>query len=116
MKLFHTYKSKMISATTTSATDGASKAMIIQLQRPTLFTFKPGQYAYIRHCDIDSHWHPFSIASDPDSAHLEFFIGVEGKETSWTSKLNSFVEDGRVNDTQFEIMGPYGSPLGKAGK
>jgi NAD(P)H-flavin reductase len=49
---------------------------ILKMNRPVLFRFKPGQHAFLRVPAIDGHWHPFSIASGPDSSILEFHIKV----------------------------------------
>ena len=40
---------------------GGSRMIILKLQRPTLFEFKPGQYAFLRLNELDSHWHRKSI-------------------------------------------------------
>lgn len=42
--------------------------------------------AFLRVESIDRTWHPFSIASDPDSNKVEFYIEVFG-EGSWTDRL-----------------------------
>jgi hypothetical protein len=51
----------------------------------SLFEFKPGQYAYYVSVSSIRLWHPFSIASGPDSPFIEFYIEVF--EQSWTGKL-----------------------------
>lgn len=53
-----------------------SKMIILKMNRPTLFIFKPGQYAFLRVCGIDRAWHPFTIASAPRSNTVEFYIEV----------------------------------------
>lgn len=125
MRYFQKYRTPLVSATTIDADINSeshankNKAMILRIRRPALFTFKAGQYAYLRFNKIDNkNWHPFSIMSDPDSQQLEFFIGVVGDNDSWTSKLyeelkkydNDNTDPGKV---EFEVMGPYGNSLGK---
>lgn len=61
---------------------------------------------------IDIHWHPFSIASSPACAYLEFYIEVFDDSEAWTKKLWELVEDDNANLT-FEVMGPYGTSLAK---
>ena len=107
------------------------KAMILRIQRPTLFDFEAGQYAYIKCSAIDNHWHPFSIMSDPDNTEtLDFFVGVVGKESrSWSDRLFTFINEyqqqssnksfGSINQQppiMFEVQGPYGSRLGDTEK
>lgn len=89
-----------------------AKMVILSLTRPTLFDFKPGQYAFLRIRDVeDSQWHPFSIASGPDSSCLDFYIEVSG-EGSWTSKLwNILSEDGVQLEMSVELMGPFGTGM-----
>jgi len=85
--------------------------IILKMQRPTLFVFQPGQYAFLRLDSIDRSWHPFSIASEPDSSIVEFYIEVFG-EGSWSerlwTKLNSHNKRQSLN---IELMGPYGTAL-----
>lgn len=54
--------------------------------QPALFQFEPGQYAFLRVSGIDRAWHPFSIASEPKSDTVEFYVDVFGKG-SWTEQL-----------------------------
>ena len=116
MHMNHRYDTKLISSSVVSGSNG-SKLIIFKVQRPALFYFKSGQYAYIRIGAINNQWHPFSIASCPDSPHLEFYIEVyEG--TAWTRKLwdlldkiSSNSEKVGVEDLKIEVMGPYGSSL-----
>ena len=85
--------------------------IILKMRRPTLFVFQPGQYAFLRLDSIDRSWHPFSIASEPGSSIVEFYIEVFG-EGSWTerlwTKLNSHNKRQSLN---IELMGPYGTAL-----
>jgi predicted ferric reductase len=114
--LNHHYKVKLESS---SATTGkGSKMVVLKMRRPTLFDFKPGQYAYLRLSFIDSSWHPFSIASGPDSPFIEFYIEVFN-DKSWTGKLWQLINDNRAEEGRtgstlridVDIMGPYGTGL-----
>lgn len=108
MHMNHRYDTKIISSSVVWGSKG-SKLIILKVQRPALFEFKSGQYAYIRIKEINNQWHPFSIASRPDSSILEFYIQVfEGK--AWTKKLWDLF-DVDVHNTKIEVMGPYGTSL-----
>lgn len=99
-----------------------SKMIILKTKRPALFRFKPGQHAFLQIRDLknDSSWHPFSIASDPDSSYLEFYIEVQGIK-SWSGKLWKLLEKHDNDDNSnklkvdIDIMGPYGTSLAKLG-
>jgi NAD(P)H-flavin reductase len=92
--------------------------VVLKMRRPTLFDFKPGQYAFLRLSFIDSSWHPFSIASEPDSPYIEFYIEVFD-EQSWTGKLWQLINDNRAEEGRtgsalrihVDLMGPYGTGL-----
>jgi predicted ferric reductase len=71
MYLNHHYKAKLVASSATAAAKGRAKMVILKMRRPTLFAFSPGQYEFLRLSCIDSSWHPFSIASGPDSPFLE---------------------------------------------
>lgn len=116
MYLNHRYKARLVSSSTIEGSSEC-KMMIIRLLRPDLFCFKPGQYAYLRLSSIDSTWHPFSIASGPASAYLEFYIEVFGTN-SWTSKLWDILEsdnNGGYSEKfiELEVLGPCGTRLAK---
>ena len=66
--------------------------------------------AYLRMCSIDNHWHPFSIASAPESDCLEFCIEDCGKG-SWTNKFSDAVQGVALDSIQIEVLGPYGTPF-----
>ncbi|CAB9511565.1 generating NADPH oxidase heavy chain subunit [Seminavis robusta] len=120
MALNHRYKTPLV-ASSVVQDNGGSKMVILRLRRPVLFHFKPGQYAQLRLPEIDRHWHPFSIASGPGSACLEFYIEVfdkKGEEpsTSWSHKLWELLQtqvEGDGRRIEFEVMGPYGTALAK---
>jgi predicted ferric reductase len=116
MHINHKYRTRILSSSALIASNGA-KMIILKLRRPALFQFKPGQYAYLRLPKIDTHWHPFSIASDPGSSELQFYVEVFGA-TSWTGRLWDMLEldeAGGVSHRQIEmdIMGPVGTHLAK---
>ena len=116
MHLNHKYRTRLESSSLVSGSNDA-RMVILTLRRPALFRFKPGQYAYLRVGKIDNHWHPFSIASDPSSPNLQFYVEVYSSK-SWTGKIWDMLQDDR--DSKFssrqidvEIMGPIGTPLAK---
>jgi hypothetical protein len=104
-----------VSSSAVTVSNG-TRMLIIKVKRPVLFNFKPGQYAFLRLTELDQHWHPFSIASGPDSSCLEFYIEVF-TDKSWTGKLWKMLKlDGDTNGTSLrefdlEAMGPYGTSL-----
>jgi predicted ferric reductase len=115
MRLNHKYQTRLVSSSAVTGSNG-SRMLILKVRRPVLFNFKPGQYAFLRSSEIDQHWHPFSIASGPDSSCLEFYIEVFA-EKSWTEKLWQMLKvDGSTNGTSLrefdlDVMGPYGTSL-----
>ena len=118
MHMNHRYNTKLVGSSVVWGNKG-SKLVILKVQRPALFQFKSGQYAYIRIGTINNQWHPFSIASRPDSSHLEFYIEVyEGK--AWTKQLWDLFDDESGSDKidvynlKIELMGPYGSSLSRS--
>ena len=116
MHMTRKYRTKLMSSSTVPGSDG-SKMMILNLRKPALFTFKAGQYAYLKIASIDNHWHPFSISSDPSSDTLQFYVEVVGFK-SWTAKLWDMI--GEEAESWFsarcidvEIMGPIGTELAR---
>ena len=117
MYLNNRYTTRLVSSTTIEGSSNGSRMIILRLKRPALFTFKPGQFAYLRLLSIDNQWHPFSIASGPASSYIEFYIEVFGKN-SWTDKLWDVLEgdgNGGFSDKQIEmeVLGPCGTSLAK---
>ena len=119
MHINHRYKARLVGSSLVTGNNG-SKMIILKISRPVLFRFKPGQYAFLKVSDIDVHWHPFSIASGPDSSTLEFYIEVYGDNTNtWTKKLWDLLEEGDEKNQRsdlelyFDVMGPYGTSLAK---
>lgn len=114
MHMTQKYRTRLVSSSTVSGSDG-SRMMILNLRKPTLFSFKAGQYAYLKIASIDGHWHPFSISSDPSSDTLQFYVEVFGLK-SWTAKLWNLIEEdsGSGFSSRYidvEIMGPIGTEL-----
>jgi NAD(P)H-flavin reductase len=109
----------MVGAATVSGSNG-SCMIVLKLKRPILFQYKPGQYVFLQISSIDNQWHPFSIASGPDSSDLEFYIEVCG-EKSWTAKLWNVLVKSSEGDKEsassfrliVDVMGPYGTSLAK---
>jgi predicted ferric reductase len=87
--------------------------LILKMKRPSLFMFQPGQYAFLRVDSIDRTWHPFSIASDPDSNTVEFYIELFG-ERSWTACLWTKLKNQDKHQKMYiDLLGPYGTALVK---
>lgn len=120
MHINHRYYTSIAASSAVTSGRGTRMA-IIKVHRPVLFHFKPGQYCLLRVPSIDRHWHPFSIASGPDSDFLEFYIAVYGPK-SWSSQLWQLLgssEDKPDNRLSYsdksipiEVKGPYGTSLG----
>lgn len=76
-------------------------------------TFNYSSSAFLRVESIDRTWHPFSIASDPDSNAVEFYIEVIG-EGSWTERLWTKLKNQDKHQTMnIDLLGPYGTALVK---
>lgn len=109
------------------SSDG-KKMVILEVEKPGLLYFHPGQYLYLKIPSIDNIWHPFSVASSPTSENLVFYIEVFG-EKSWThglynkllsastkgtaeSKRDSWEDNLAMTfDNSIQVMGPYGTGL-----
>jgi hypothetical protein len=111
MHLNHKYQTRLVSSSAVTGSNG-SRMLIIKVKRPVLFSFKPGQYAFLRLTELD----PLSIASRPDSSCLQFYIEVF-TDKSWTGKLWKMLKvDGDTNgrslrEFDLEVMGLYGTSL-----
>lgn len=113
MYINHWYDTKLQGSSVVTGSDG-SKTILLRVKRPALLRFRPGQYVFLRMSKIDNFWHPFSIASCPDSSELDFYIEVYGVK-SWTASLCSFLESNEGNSLRVEVMGPYGTSIAKPG-
>ena len=127
MFLNERYESRITNGSKVVKSTDGKKMIILEVYKPDLFYFYPGQYVYLKVPSLDDFWHPFSIASSPDSTKLAFYIEVFG-ESSWThrlfEKLCTTAKNGKDADWTFrefdvagkkneiQIMGPYGTSLG----
>lgn len=69
--------------------------------------------AFLRVESIDRTWHPFSIASNPDSNEVEFYIEVFG-DGSWTESLwTKLKNQDKRQQMYIDLLGPYGTALVK---
>lgn len=102
------FKTKVSEFTAVEGHDG-SKMVILKMERPTLFMFEPGQYAFLRCQSIDRTWHPFTIASAPNSNTVEFYIEVF--DGGWTEKLWNTLKNNSRRGFTIDLMGPYGTGL-----
>lgn len=89
------------------------RVIILRVKKPITFGYVPGQYASVRIASIDRHWHPFSLASEPSQACLEFYITVSTPH-SWTAKLWDVAKaasrpGGALPFRFVEVIGPYGT-------
>lgn len=83
---------------------------MICLRLPRTFEYLAGQYCDIKVPRVSSvEWHPFTIASSPHEADMQFFIKVSG---DWTSKLYKLF--GTASEFEDSIVvhvrGPFGAP------
>jgi predicted ferric reductase/Ca2+-binding EF-hand superfamily protein len=84
----------------------------IELRTPPGFTWRPGDYAFLRIPAVAEHeWHPFTISSASESGKLTFHIRSLG---NWTAALRRGVEGDEQRGARPELVayvdGPYGSP------
>ena len=106
--------------------DFGSHVVILKIKRPNTFQFRSGMYVFLQIDEIDIHWHPFSVASEPGADTLDFYIQVAA-EDSWTDKLWHLVDkdttkhqsnaDNKENEDvaysfKINVKGPYGSTVG----
>jgi hypothetical protein len=106
--LNHKYRTRISSASAVEGSDG-SRMLLIKIQRPDIFQFKPGQYAFLKVSSLDQHWHPFSITSCPSAGDLEFYVDVFGPHI-WTGKLWGLLDGNgmgglKQKDITIEVMG-----------
>jgi predicted ferric reductase len=100
-----THKAHISSTITlTAAVEGTT---IVHLQRPDGFTFRPGDYLYIRIRKLSAlQWHPFTISSSPEKDYLTLHVRSIG---SWTRDLHELATTVSTSPQQIpvEIDGPY---------
>jgi predicted ferric reductase len=122
--LFNAHACKVAEITSFGDVDSASRKVVhLKISRPVAFTFRPGQYVYLRINAIDPHWHPFSIASSPNEDTLDFFIEVMSKSrtdqnNSWTQQLWALQREKGVQKIETNIVvdinGAYGTGFNEA--
>jgi len=126
MYLSQRYNSTIMTSTAIES-ENKEKIVILKVKKPALFSFAPGQYAYLRVPGVDQRWHPFSIASSPELNYLNFYIKVCG-DNSWTDRLYKLIvsqeqglgetsntrkwDENTAGHNRIEVMGPYGTSLG----
>ena len=99
----------------TGPTDKDNGVIVLKLKKPRSFHFVAGHHAKLRMKEIDPTWHPFTIASSPDSDLLEFYIKVNATGT-WTYNLLDLIRQkhsaiGVSEKMTIEVMGPFGTPI-----
>lgn len=94
--------------------------IILKVAKPESLHFKSGHYIKMKLPLIDSSWHPFTIASSPDSDILEFHINIHDVG-SWTYQLLDLIRTRKEKEDDLEpisveIMGPFGNPIAHYGE
>jgi ferredoxin-NADP reductase len=84
---------------------------LLKLKRPALFLLKPGQYAFLRAPEVDQFWHPFSIASDPNSNDWDVLV-KKGPDESFTMEIVGQYGVGLVNKGEYSPVVAVGSGTG----
>jgi predicted ferric reductase/Ca2+-binding EF-hand superfamily protein len=80
----------------------------LEIERPEGFDFAPADYVFLRIPAIARHeWHPFTLSSAPERAHLSVHVRSLG---DWSSALRRAVEENALPILDVHIDGPYGSP------
>ena len=105
------YASKVVESATIF--NNGNRMIKFVIERPPLFLFYPGQYAFLKIPELEQFSHPFSISSGPESNYLEFYIEVF-EDNSWTGKLWNYIES-KPDEGELEVFvqGPYGTPLAR---
>ena len=88
--------------------------MLLCFYTDIAYTWPPkSESAFLQVQSIDKSWHPFSIASHPDSNTVEFYIEVFG-EGSWTECLWTKLQNRDKHEKIIvSLLGPYGTALVK---
>lgn len=123
MYLSHRYDSTIKSATTIDSEEKDGNLIIIKVKKPEMMSFSAGQYVYLKVPKVNNIWHPFSIASAPESDVLSFYIKVYSENT-WSGRLFKMLQRDLDKDhaepsfdqvdlnIPIEVLGPYGTALG----
>jgi predicted ferric reductase len=88
----------------------ADQVVKVELRRPANFSFRAGDYLYLRVPEIDrQQWHPFTLSSAPEADRLTLHVRNAGY---WTGLLHQLARD--VESVELpvavEIDGPYAAP------
>ena len=86
-----------------------SRAFTMKIIKPWWFNYVSGQHIHIQVPSIDSMWHPFSIASEPESNLITIIIEVMG-EKQWTGRVAEMLRQKTL--VAVNIRGPFGTPVG----
>lgn len=73
------------------------------------FPYEAGAYAKVRVADINSQWHPFTIASAPHEADLVLYVKTGAGD--WTGALGDMAarDGGAPVPVAMDVKGPYGA-------
>jgi len=96
-----------------------SSVLGLYMERPKSFSYKPGDYLYLKCPEISEfEWHPFTISSAPENNDIiSCHIRSVG---SWTGNLLNYYKElprkesiGKKIELPVLIDGPYGTPSDK---
>lgn len=80
----------------------------LEIERPSGFTFSPGDYLFVRIPSIAKYeWHPFTISSAPEASAMTLHVRSLG---NWSQALRAHAEASPGESLPAFIDGPYGSP------
>ncbi|OQR93685.1 ferric reductase [Achlya hypogyna] len=81
------------------------------MEKPTRFEYTPGMYTFLNVPALSQHeWHPFTISSAPDDAHVSLHIRNAG---DWTGALHTLLAQCNSEGKPFPVVhldGPVGAP------
>lgn len=95
-----------IKTTISEATALPSGVTMLRIRRPPLWTFRPGEYVYIRIPSLARfEWHPFTISSAPED-HRHFTVHIRSLG-NWTQALYKMVHEKnhRTNTAVMPVTG-----------
>ena len=121
-------KKAFMSVIHTSSKDDKPHAMHLYVRKPEGgFLAGAGQWMYLKVPEIDSVWHPFSLASCGKDDFLELYIGVishdnwkknesrygktvwvQDKNETWTYRLMDLMRTSTEQQIPCKVRGPYG--------
>lgn len=81
----------------------------LELERPSGFHYRSGDYLFVRFPSISKReWHPFTITSCPEEEVLSVHVRGLG---NWTRRLHDYAGEDHGGDRPFVYLdGPYGTP------